>query len=114
MLNKLRKLLQNEVPTGPLALAGHVQRGPSLRLPPGAIVAELGLRHLPEAAGARAVQAQMDEAYVVVRTAANAQWYATWQPYRGHWDLLSLEDEIEAAAQPVAVTSPRLRRYSQA
>jgi len=112
MLNKLRKLLQNEAPMERLALAEHVQRGPSLRLPPGAIVAELGLRHLPEAAGARTVQAQMDEAYVVVRTGARVQWYATWQPYRGDWELLSLDDEADAAAEPEAELAPRARRYN--
>ncbi len=107
MLNKLRKLLHFEAPAERPAMAR-----PPLHLPPGAIVAELGLHHLPATAGARAVRAQMDEAYVVVRTAANEQWYATWQPYRGDWDLLSLEDEAEAAVEPAAAPAPRLRRCS--
>ncbi|HZR35410.1 MAG TPA: hypothetical protein VFA75_08525 [Nevskia sp.] len=105
MLNKLRQLLHFDTPA-----ESSAPRRPSLRLPPGAIVAEQGLRHLPQAAGVRAVLAQMDEAYVVVRTAANAQWYATWQPYRGGWDLLCLEEDGPAAAvEPAAAPAPRLR-----
>ncbi|MBV8063783.1 MAG: hypothetical protein JOY51_09310 [Nevskia sp.] len=102
MLNKLRKLLMTELPNQPLATNDHLQRGDTLRLPPGAIVAEQGLRHLP----GRTVQPLMDEAYVVVRTGPRSQWYATWQPYRDAWELLRLEDEPDLAA----VEEPLLRR----
>ncbi|HWY25523.1 MAG TPA: hypothetical protein VNX47_11425 [Nevskia sp.] len=110
MLNKLRKLLQTELPTERLTLAEHVRRGASLRLPSGTIVAEQGLRHLPGSDGCRTVQASMDEAYVVVRTDPRSQWYATWQPYSGDWSLLRMEDELDTQTADLSVPAPRLRR----
>jgi hypothetical protein len=107
MLNRLRKWLYPEHPPQRLALAESAWRGIALRLPSGAIIAEQGLRHLPDRAGARTVQALMDEAYVVVRTNDNTHWYATWLPYAGGWDLLRLEDDFPPA-QPARL--PRARR----
>ena len=31
------------------------------------------------------------EAYVVVKLPDHTQWYATWLPYSGEWELLRLE-----------------------
>jgi hypothetical protein len=103
MLNSLRKLLH---PATPPPVAEHAWRGIALRLPAGTIVAEQGLRHLTDHAGARTVQALMDEAYVVVRTHDQSHWYATWLPYAGGWDLLRLEDDFAPA---VAAPPPRVR-----
>jgi hypothetical protein len=111
MLNRLRKLLHPEIPPERLALAEHGWRGIALRLPQGAIVAEQGLRHLTDRAGARSVQALMDEAYVVVRTDNHTHWYATWLPYAGGWDLLRLEDDFQPAIAAPLARAPR-RAYN--
>ena len=111
MLNRLRKWLHPVNPQGRPARAEHSWRGIALRLPPGAIVAEQGLRHLPDSAGARTVQALMDEAYVVVRTTSNTHWYATWLPYAGGWELLRLEDDFAPAAAAPLPRTPR-RAYN--
>jgi hypothetical protein len=106
MLNRLRKLLKTRPCSGPPAAAAAFWPGATLRLPPGAIIAEQGLLHLPEDGRGRAVQATMEEAFVVVRTGPYTQWYATWRPYGAGWDLLHLDDE--APAPPAA--PPRLSR----
>lgn len=107
MLTRLLKLLQTEIASAHQAPDGHLHRGASLPLPEGAIVAEQGLRHLSREAGSRIVQALMDEAYVVVRTDPYSQWYATWQPYNGGWDLLHMRDDQPLEPIPVALSHPR-------
>lgn len=112
MLNKLLQLLRTELGTAHPSPEAHIHRGVALRLPEGAIVAEQGLRHLPRDARGRSVQALMDEAYVVVRTDPRSQWYATWRPYSGGWDLLRMHDDpllLEAAPATLAQARRAIR-----
>jgi hypothetical protein len=107
MLTKLLKLLQTELASAHPAPEEHIHRGAALRLPEGAIIAEQGLRHLPRDARGRSVQALMDEAYVVVRTDPLSQWYATWRPYSGGWDLLRMQDELPLEDAPASLRQAR-------
>ena len=101
MLKMLRSWLNPDS-----AQADGRYRNPSLPLPAGTIVAELGLRHVQDAPGIHSVTALLDEAYVVVQLDHQRRWYATWQPYLGSWDLLHL-DEADAAVVEQTAATPR-------
>ncbi len=77
----------------PRALSDGFSRGESLRLPPGEILAEEGVRRTGKARSGSSVTPICEEAYVVVRLNRSTRCYATWYPGAERWELLCIEAE---------------------
>jgi hypothetical protein len=75
----------------PQAVPQGFCKGRSLMLPRGEVVAEDGVQHSLDSRAVHTVAPVSGEAYVVVKLPDHTQWYATWLPYSGEWELLRLE-----------------------
>jgi hypothetical protein len=103
MSNKLQRVLRRGTKPIRAAAAEGIREGMALLLPPGAIVAEQGVCHVPETGAARTVVPVLHEAYVVIQLNEHRRCYATWLPDCTSWDLLCLEIDPAAAGSPASL-----------
>jgi hypothetical protein len=111
MPKKLQRMLRRGTKRIRDVAAEGIREGMALLLPPGPIVAEQGVCHVPETGPARTVVPVLHEAYVVVQLDEHRRCYATWLPDCTSWDLLCLDVDPAAACSPASLPAAVAARY---